>query len=238
MPFKMKVAILSLGTSAFFAIAQFFPLSLYSVSSLTSLTKRALSDYTPSFVSFATGDASPTDDGSATYLPDIIQASTTMCQSKCHVVSRTLAGCLRSGADYDILKCSCSDTTLARVYTCANCITIDPSYSNGTIPLQNYNGTSSSSPSLLYLSNSSQLYQIRGQPLTIATPTTTLTNPSATSSGNDPFQTGVGEGEEDEEDEEGTNGEKEVSSAATSERGVGVAMAVLGVTVGAVVLVL
>lgn len=99
------------------SLAQFFPLSLYSVSSLTSLTKRALSDYTPSFVSFASSDPSPTDDGSATYLPDIIQASTVMCQSKCHVVSRTLAGCLRSGADYDILKCSCSDTTLARVCT-------------------------------------------------------------------------------------------------------------------------
>lgn len=90
----------------------------------------------------------------------------------------------------------------------------------------------------LDLSNSSQLYQIRGQPLTIATPTTTLTNPSATSSGNDPFQTGVGEGEEDEEDEEGSNGEKEMSSAATSARGVRLGMAVLGVTVGAVVLVL
>ncbi|GAA6014328.1 hypothetical protein JCM11491_005040 [Sporobolomyces phaffii] len=179
MTFKMRVAILSLFTTILLAVAQFFPLSLYSVTSLTTLTKRTLADYTPVLFSSSPVSPSALDDGSATFLPDIIQAATTNCQAKCHVVSRTLAGCLRSGADYDILKCSCSDTTLARVYTCANCITIDSSNPDGTLPLQNYNAFVNQCISLS-LSNSSQLYQIRGQPLTIAHPTTTLSNPSAT----------------------------------------------------------
>ncbi|GAA5952006.1 hypothetical protein JCM3765_005165 [Sporobolomyces pararoseus] len=147
------------------------------------------------------------DDGSATYLPDIIQAATTTCQAKCHIVSRTLAGCLRSGADYDILKCSCSDPTLARVYTCANCITIDSSNPNGTLPLQNYNAFVNQCISLS-LSNSSQLYQIKGQPLTIAHPTTTLTNPSATvgASTAEPTDDSDLEGEIEEEDAEVSSG--------------------------------
>ncbi|GAA5833907.1 hypothetical protein JCM3766R1_002465 [Sporobolomyces carnicolor] len=185
MTFRMRVAVLSLFTTLFFAVAQFFPLSLYSVTSLTTLTKRTLSDYTPAILFSSSGQeqaiisALDDDDGSATYLPDIIQAATNQCRSTCHVVSRTLAGCLRSGADYDILECSCSDTTLARVFTCANCITIDATNPNGTLPLQNYNAFVNQCISL-GLSNSSQLYQIRGEPLTIAHATTTLTNPSAT----------------------------------------------------------
>ncbi|GAA6061210.1 hypothetical protein JCM10212_001531 [Sporobolomyces blumeae] len=157
-------------------------MSLYSVSSLTSLTKRTLADYTPSYLTFSSSTLTTSlaaAEEEATFLPDIIQAATPQCQAKCHVVSRTLAGCLRSGADYDILKCSCSDATLARVYTCADCITLDPSNMNETLQLQNYNAFVNQCISLS-LSNSSQLYQIKGQPLTIATPTTTLVNPSAT----------------------------------------------------------
>ena len=88
----------------------------------------------------------------------------------------------------------------------------------------------------LDLSNSSQLYQIRGQPLTIATHTTTLTNPSATVGGNDPFQTGTSE-EEDEEEEEGER-ETELSSGATREKVVGMGLALSGLVISAVVLVL
>jgi len=72
--------------------------------------------------------------------------------------------------------------------------------------------------------------------LTIATHTTTLTNPSATVGGNDPFQTGTSE-EEDEEEEEGER-ETELSSGATREKVVGMGLALSGLVISAVVLVL
>ncbi|GAA5885169.1 hypothetical protein JCM16303_005883 [Sporobolomyces ruberrimus] len=277
MTFKMRVAILSLLTTLFFAIgklarslslststrvsrsskafqntkglplplpdsppsppgspvsllAQFFPLSLYSVTSLTTLTKRTLVSYTPVLFtsSSASNDVSAfdNDDGSATFLPDIIQASQgTSCTNKCGIVSRSLAGCLRSGADYDILKCSCSDAVLARVYTCANCITLDETNQNGTLPLQNYNAFVNQCISLS-LSNSSQLHQIKGQPLTIANPTTTLTNPSATIGASGAEVTDESEYEDGEEEEEGEKEGMSSSAGTLAVRGVGGIVAV------------
>lgn len=61
----------------------------------------------------------------------------------------------------------------------------------------------------LSLSNSSQLYQIKGQPLTIAHPTTTLSNPSATIGANavEPTDEADYEGDEEEEGEASSGAE-------------------------------
>ncbi|GAA6028896.1 hypothetical protein JCM8097_001493 [Rhodosporidiobolus ruineniae] len=171
-------------------------------SSILSAYATAVSSaLSPSSTSTSSSSSSASDEGSdqtgQSYLPVIVAAGEgTQCTTQTDAVTRAVAGCLAAYQTEQVqaVACACSDSVLGITETAANCIVSDAGNTNGTAPLENYNGSSRflafpGPPALaetplraafvnqcisLDLANSTALASISGIVVTTATPTTTL----------------------------------------------------------------